>query len=350
MRTLDESALEPLALGAAILGTGGGGDPYIGKLMARRALATHGPIRVVDPAELPDDAVCVMSAVMGAPTVLVEKLPGGDEQLAALRALEVRLGTPVTHIICAEVGGLNSTLPIVAAAATGLPLVDCDAMGRAFPEIQMSTPTLIGVEASPMALADDKGNVVVVDAVDNRWTERLARSIDDRHGCGGVHRPVRPARSAGQRRDDPRNPGAGRIGRSRSAGSATNQGRSGGRRGTSPRRDSCSSRARFVDVSGAPSQGSPGAASCSKAWQADAGATLEIEFQNENLVASMNARTGSDRARPDHGDGDRVGSADHHRGAAVRAACPGHCRSVRSALADAGRIGARRAPLLRLRP
>jgi uncharacterized protein len=177
MRSLDEAALEPLALGAAILGTGGGGDPYIGKLMARRALAIHGPIRVVDPGEIPDEAMCVMSAVMGAPTVLVEKLPGGDEQLAALRALEVRLGTPVTHIVCAEVGGLNSTLPIVAAAATGLPLVDCDAMGRAFPEIQMSTPTLIGVGASPMALADDKGNVVVVDAVDNRWTERLARSM-----------------------------------------------------------------------------------------------------------------------------------------------------------------------------
>ena len=103
--------------------------------------------------------------------------PGRRRATRRPRALEVRLGTPVTHIICAEVGGLNSTLPIVAAAATGLPLVDCDAMGRAFPEIQMSTPTLFGVEASPMALADDKGNMVVVDAIDNRWTERLARSI-----------------------------------------------------------------------------------------------------------------------------------------------------------------------------
>jgi len=177
MRTLDESALDALALGAAVLGTGGGGDPYIGKLMARRALVEHGPVQVVDPDEIPDDAVCVMSAVMGAPTVLVEKLPGGGEQMAALRALEARLGTSFSHVICAEVGGLNSTLPVVAAAQTGLPLVDCDAMGRAFPEIQMSTPTLIGVGASPMALADDKGNTVVVDAVDNRWTERLARSI-----------------------------------------------------------------------------------------------------------------------------------------------------------------------------
>lgn len=177
MRTLTEGNIEALAIGAAVLGTGGGGDPYIGELMARHAISDYGPVAVVETTEIPDDALCAMSAVMGAPTVLVEKLPGGEEQIAALRALESHLGRRITHVICAEVGGLNSTLPIVAAAHTGLPLVDCDAMGRAFPEIQMSTPTLFGIRASPVALADDKGNTVVVDAVDNHWTERLARSI-----------------------------------------------------------------------------------------------------------------------------------------------------------------------------
>lgn len=177
MRQLSEHDLEALALGAALLGTGGGGDPYIGKLMAREAISVNGPVTVVEPAELPDDAVCVMSAVLGAPSVLVEKLPGSGEQMAALDALEKTLGRPVTHIMCAEVGGLNSTLPIVTAARTGLPLVDCDAMGRAFPEIQMSTPTLFDIGASPIALADDKGNSVVINAVDNHWTEKMARSI-----------------------------------------------------------------------------------------------------------------------------------------------------------------------------
>lgn len=177
MRTLSEQNLKALALGAAVLGTGGGGDPYIGRLMARQAIRMNGPVRVVEVEELPDDALCAMSAVMGAPTVLVEKLPGGEEQFLALDALQAHLGRPITHVMCAEVGGLNSTLPIVAAARTGLPLVDCDAMGRAFPEIQMSTPTLWGIGASPMALADDKGNTVVLDAVDNHWTERIARSV-----------------------------------------------------------------------------------------------------------------------------------------------------------------------------
>jgi DUF917 family protein len=177
MRELTPADLPALTLGAAFLGTGGGGDPYIGGLMARQALEEHGPVTVVDPDETPEDALCVMSAVMGAPTVLVEKLPGRDEQIRALRTLEHHLGREVTHLTCAEVGGLNSTLPVVAAARTGRPLVDCDAMGRAFPEIQMSTPTLYGIDAAPMTLADDKGNSVIVEAVDNHWTERIARSV-----------------------------------------------------------------------------------------------------------------------------------------------------------------------------
>jgi DUF917 family protein len=176
-RELTTDQLEALGIGASFLGTGGGGDPYIGSLMARQALETHGPVTVIDPEDLADDALCVMSAVMGAPTVLVEKLPGGNEQGTALRALEQRLGRTITHITSAEVGGLNSVMPIVASAMTGLPLVDCDAMGRAFPEIQMSTPTLHGIKATPMAIADDKGNSVVLDAIDNHWTERIARSV-----------------------------------------------------------------------------------------------------------------------------------------------------------------------------
>jgi hypothetical protein len=51
-------------------------------------------------------------------------------------------------------------------------------MGRAFPEVQMVTATIYGIAATPMALADEKGNRVILErAVDNRWTERFARSV-----------------------------------------------------------------------------------------------------------------------------------------------------------------------------
>ncbi len=177
MRWIDEKALEDIAMGAAVLGTGGGGDPYIGKLMAQQAIREHGPVRLIEVDELGDDDLVVPAAMMGAPTVMVEKLPRGDEVVKAFKALEAYLGTPVKAVMSIEAGGLNSTVPFSVAARLGLPLVDGDTMGRAFPEIQMVTPTLFGISATPMTLADDKGNSALLSTIDNRWTERFARSI-----------------------------------------------------------------------------------------------------------------------------------------------------------------------------
>ncbi|RJL35506.1 DUF917 domain-containing protein [Bailinhaonella thermotolerans] len=183
MREIGIDQLDDLARGAGILGTGGGGDPYVGKLLAREAIRRHGPVPVYDIGEVPPDATIVPVSGMGAPTVLLEKLPAGTEELTALRALEAVLGRRATHIVPIEIGGVNSMIPIAAAAQAGLPLVDGDAMGRAFPEAQMVLPTLIGVRNTPMALADDKGNTLVVNAVSNHWAERLARAACVQMGC-----------------------------------------------------------------------------------------------------------------------------------------------------------------------
>ncbi|MBO0789276.1 MAG: DUF917 family protein, partial [Actinobacteria bacterium] len=56
-RFLDPPALRALARGCAILATGGGGDPHIGLLQALQATAEHGPARLIDLAELADDAL-----------------------------------------------------------------------------------------------------------------------------------------------------------------------------------------------------------------------------------------------------------------------------------------------------
>jgi uncharacterized protein len=181
--TIDESTITDLARGAAVLGTGGGGDPYIGALLATQALREHGPVTVVSPDEVPDDALVLTVAMMGAPTVMVEKLPNLDEVVAPVNALGASLGRPVTHVACAEIGGVNSTIPVAAAAALGLPLLDADGMGRAFPELQMVLPTLYGITASPLAFADEKGNTGVLRTIDNTWTERIARVAAVEMGC-----------------------------------------------------------------------------------------------------------------------------------------------------------------------
>lgn len=171
--------LPDLAFGAALLGAGGGGDPYLGKAMTADCLARTGEgIRFLDPGELDEDALVVPVAMMGAPTVVVEKLPNGSEGATALRALERRLGRPVTATMPAECGGLNSMVPLLAAARLGLPVVDADGMGRAFPELSMTTFGACGVPGSPMAIADEQGSVAVLDSgTDNRRLESLARAL-----------------------------------------------------------------------------------------------------------------------------------------------------------------------------
>ena len=175
-----------VALGGAFLGTGGGGDPYIGRLMAEQAIDAHGSVPVLDVDTVDDDALIVPVAMMGAPTVMVEKLPRGDEAMAALRSLEAVVGRKATAIFCIEAGGLNSTIPIAVAATASLPIIDGDGMGRAFPELQMVSMSMFDVRACPMAMADDKGNALVLNTIDNLSTEKFARVITVEMGGAGM--------------------------------------------------------------------------------------------------------------------------------------------------------------------
>jgi DUF917 family protein len=50
-------------------------------------------------------------------------------------------------------------------------------MGRAFPEIQMVTHTIHDISATPFAMSDERGNTVLMETINNRWTETFARSV-----------------------------------------------------------------------------------------------------------------------------------------------------------------------------
>lgn len=176
MRLIGKEEIENIAIGAALLGTGGGGDPYIGKLMALQAVEEYGPIQLLDIDEIHDEDIIVPSAMMGAPTVMVEKIPSGKEALASFKALEKILGKKIKATMPIEAGGVNSLLPLALAAECGLPVVDVDGMGRAFPELQMVTFYINGVQSTPMVLSDEKGNSIVLETIDGLWAEKIARS------------------------------------------------------------------------------------------------------------------------------------------------------------------------------
>jgi DUF917 family protein len=174
--------IEEIAIGATILGAGGGGDPTIGMYVAQQAIRDHGTVTLITLDEVPDDAWLIPPAGVGAPTVGIEKLPAGTEIETAFRALEKYMNIRAFATFSSEVGGSNSLVPVAAAAILGIPLVDADMMGRAFPEIQMTTGTLFGISAWPLSMADERGNRVVMETMNNLWTERLARVLTARMG------------------------------------------------------------------------------------------------------------------------------------------------------------------------
>lgn len=181
---LTAADLPDLARGATLLGTGGGGDPYIGQMLVTQVLGDRS-ITILDPDEIDDELFVIPTAQMGAPTVMVEKIPAGTEPLEALRTLEAHLGRKAEATMPIECGGINSMIPLIVAAESGLPVVDADGMGRAFPELSMETFAVYGVNGSPLALAGERGEHVLIDTgADNRQMESFARAVTIR--LGGV--------------------------------------------------------------------------------------------------------------------------------------------------------------------
>ncbi len=176
--------LEDFARGAAFLGTGGGGDPYIGRLAAQHAIEEFGAPELIALEDLDDDTAVYTAAYIGAPTILVEKLICGADLDLAVAKLEELIGTPAGAVISAEIGGINSMVPLAVAARRGLPVVDGDGMGRAFPEVQMVTFNVYGVPATPAVIANEHLEYCVVHAHNAKSAEDKLRAIAIEMGLG----------------------------------------------------------------------------------------------------------------------------------------------------------------------
>jgi uncharacterized protein len=283
-RSIDVETLEDLAVGATVLGTGGGGDPYLGKLMARQAIERHGPVRLVDADDLRSGELLLPVAMMGAPTVLVEKIPNGAELERVVRAVERRLGRDAAALMSVEAGGINSTIPVVAAAELGLPLLDGDGMGRAFPEIPQCSMSVRGVSATPMALADEKGNLELLETISNDWTERLSRTATVAMGGSSIialyPMTVEEAASAVIPRT---------MSRAVEIGKTIRAARARGADTLDALLDLTSGRLLFrgkvVDVLRRTVEGFARGTARIEGLEEDASSTLDLEFQNEHLVA-----------------------------------------------------------------
>src|SRR5215204_5559195 len=174
--TLDD--IECLAVGAWILGTGGGGSPYLGLLNMRRLYAEGHRVELISPFDLADDDRVAVVSNMGAPLVGQERLADSRNIARAVRMQEEYSGERFRAVMSLEIGGNNAIQPLMAAAHLGLPVVDADTMGRAYPEAQMTSVAVGDLRPYPCALYDPRGVEAFVTNVPGwRWMERASRRI-----------------------------------------------------------------------------------------------------------------------------------------------------------------------------
>jgi len=181
-RNIDKQAIKEITLGSSILAAGGGGDPEIGLLWAYNVLNEGREIVLIDPKDIPDDIIVTIAACLGSALVLTEKPPNGNELLWVYEKLEKYLGKKVEAIIPPEAGGVNTPVPMAVAGVLGIPVIDGDGMGRAFPELQMTSFYINGISPSPTAAANEKGYVTISDAYNGLTTEKIIRNVSMAYG------------------------------------------------------------------------------------------------------------------------------------------------------------------------
>src|SRR5262244_1865720 len=162
LRPVSAAEIESLAIGAWILGTGGGGSPYLALLNMRKLYRQGVVCSLLDPMDLADDARVAVVSNMGAPLVGQERLTDPQTIARAVRMMEEYRGCRVDAFM--------------AAAVLGLPVVYAYCMVRAFPEAQMTSFAIHDLTMYPLTLADVRDNAVVVArAASWKWMERLSR-------------------------------------------------------------------------------------------------------------------------------------------------------------------------------
>src|ERR1044072_7913485 len=144
----------------------------------RRLYAEGHRVELMSPLDLADDDRVAIVSNMGAPLVGQERLADSRNIARAVQLQEEVSQIRVCAVMSLEIGGNNAIQPLMAAAHLGLPVVDADTMGRAYPEAQMTSVAVGDLRTYPCALYDPRGIEAVVTKVPagNGWSAPAAGS------------------------------------------------------------------------------------------------------------------------------------------------------------------------------
>jgi hypothetical protein len=177
--------LRDILVGAAFLGTGGGGSLEKGLETVKADLKEGRTIRLAGPDELPQDTwaatpyYCGSLAPSGKTAFKAVGAPyEGRECWLAVKTLEGHLGVRVGTTVATELGGGNTAAALSVAAQLDRPALDADGAGRSVPDLQHSTYFVAGIPIAPMGIASKYGDTAIVkEVVDDFHAEALVRAM-----------------------------------------------------------------------------------------------------------------------------------------------------------------------------
>jgi DUF917 family protein len=144
----------------------------------RRLYGEGRRVELMSPFDLGDDDRVAIVSNMGAPLVGQERLADSRNIARAVLMQEEYSGRKFRAVMSLEIGGNNAIQPLMAAAHLGVPVVDADTMGRAYPEAQMTSVAVGDLRPYPCALYDPRGIEAIVTKVPNwKWMERASRKV-----------------------------------------------------------------------------------------------------------------------------------------------------------------------------
>ena len=162
-----------------------GGDSRVDLLIAKECIAEWGPVVLQAVDDLCCDAWVAPIGYMGAPMVCLEKIPSGREFLVIAQQLK-KCNSPPAALVPFEIGGSNAFAPFCAAGQLGLPVLDADTFGRAFPEMHMSACELAGIRPSPAIIVDNTDQYAILHANDGKSMERHLRALTTSMGASAA--------------------------------------------------------------------------------------------------------------------------------------------------------------------
>lgn len=203
MKELNRQDLHDILLGAAILGTGGGGSLDEGIKLIDKAFDEGFKFNLANLDEIPDNALVGTPYGCGSispltPTQIEEysKLPKIDTtaEVAAVKVMEKHYGENFYGLVATELGGMNTAVALEASGRLNKPLIDADPAGRSVPCLQHSTYYLNDVPIYPLSIANSFGDeMIITKSISDERAEALTRAaaVSSFNHVGVVDHPNR---------------------------------------------------------------------------------------------------------------------------------------------------------------